>query len=328
VKAFRAPKTALGRLDAEAAAQLVARAADITLVLDETGTIRDVAIAAPELAADLAGHLRWYGKRLLDVVTAESTSKVELLLASARSLQISEWRQLNHPATSGPDVPLLYVVVPAGSRRLVAFGRDQRPLSLLQRRLVDAQQSIERDYARIRHVEMRYRLLLQMAPEAMLVIDGASRRVVESNPTARQLLGDLAASRESLSVSRLFTADTAQSVELLLAGVLASGRPDDVRARLIEGEREVLVSTTPFRDEGGFAFLIRIAAPHSDPAAIVVPKVHSKLLKLLESAPDAFVARGRAGSDRKCSVPGACTITEQGAGPRRVPGTLAGSRRR
>jgi transcriptional regulator PpsR len=293
VKAFRAPKTALGRLDVEAVAVLVASAADITLVLDKTGTVRDVAIASAELADELAGHARWYGRRWADIVSADSIGKVELLLANAASRQAPDWRHLNHPAVTGPDIPVMYAAVPGGvPGRLVAFGRDQRPVSSLQRRLVDAQQSMERDYARIRQAETRYQLLLQMAPEAVLVIDGATLRVLESNAAARRLFGAAVEPRSPLAASRMFAGETARSVEQLVAAVLASGRADDVRARLADGDQEVVVAASPFRDDGGAVCLVRVGAPYADPTGTVVPKLKTKLLKLLERAPDAFVVTG------------------------------------
>jgi transcriptional regulator PpsR len=160
---------------------------------------------------------------------------------------------------------------------------------------VDAQQSMERDYARVRQVETRYRMLLQMAPDAVLLIDGSSLHVLESNPAARRLFGAAFEPRGPFAASRLFAGTTARSVEQLLAGVLASGRADDVRARLAGSDHEVVVSASPFRDEGGSACLVSISAPHTDPTGIVVPKLKTKLLKLLESAPDAFVVTGEDG---------------------------------
>jgi transcriptional regulator PpsR len=280
----------LGDLDAEAAAGLIAAAADIVLILDETGVIRDVAIAAEGLVADLAGHARWPGRPWADAVTTESRPKVEELIADAVSKQEARWRHLNHPATSGPDVPILYAAVRVGTPgRIVAFGRDLRAVSSLQRRLVDAQQSMERDYNRIRHVETRYRLLFEMASDAVLIVDGAGQRVLESNPAARRLFAPLSEQGSGWRLSRAFSDDTAQSVEQLLAGVLASGRGDDVRVRLAGHDREVVVSALSFRDDQGVVCLVRIVTPHADPNGTVVSKLKSKLLKLMESAPDAFV---------------------------------------
>ncbi len=293
MKAFRSPKTTLGDLDADAAAALIASAVDIALILDEAGIIRDVAITAPDLEEDLQGHARWVGKRWAETVAEESRPKAEALIAEALSRQEPRWRHLNHPSSSGTDVPILYAVVQAGTPgRIVAFGRNLRTVSALQRRLVDAQQSMERDYARIRHIETRYRLLFEMAPDAVLIVDGSSQRVLDSNPAARRMFGDTPGRGSTARIGRLFTDDTARSVEFLLAGVMASGRADDVRARLVSGEQDVTVSASLFRDENGVSCLVRIAAPQAGEEGTVVTKLKTKLLKLMESAPDAFVVTG------------------------------------
>ena len=70
------------------------------------------------------------------------------------------------------------------------FGRDLRVMSALQQRLMNAQQSMERDYSRLRDVEMRYRLLFQLSSEAVLILDPARSRVTEANPAARGLVGE------------------------------------------------------------------------------------------------------------------------------------------
>ncbi len=292
--AFRTPKTTLGDLDAEAAAGLIAAAADIALILDGSGVIRDVSIASQELADDLAGHARWTGKRWVDTTTADSQGKAEALLADAVAQREPRWRHLNHPSTGSADVPILYAAMRAGGAdRYVAFGRDLRTVSSLQRRLVDAQQSMERDYAHIRQVETRYRLLFQMASDAVLIVDCASRKVLDSNPTARRMFGDAAEPGRVWVGMPVFSQDGARSVDMLLAGVKASGRPDDVTVKLAEGDQEVVVSASLFRDDSGAACLVRVAAPNTEPAAL--PKLKAKLLKLMESAPDAFVVTGTDG---------------------------------
>jgi transcriptional regulator PpsR len=293
VKAFRAPKTALGNVDAEAAAALITAAADIALILDEAGVIRDVSIADQDLVDDLPGSASWLGMKWVDIVSPDSRLKVEALIADASSKTQTRWRHVNHPSKDEADVPILYAAVRAGvPGRIVAFGRDLRAVSSLQRRLIDAQQSLERDYVRIRHVETRYRLLFQMASDAVLIVDGTSQRVLDSNPTALRLFSSVIDAKQSWPVSAVFTQDTARGVELLLAGVRASGRPDDVQAKLVTNNTEVQVSASLFRDEGGAACLVRIATPLAEQGGTVVPKLKSKLLKLMEGAPDGFVVTG------------------------------------
>ena len=295
MKAFKAPKTELGTIDAEAAASLIAAAADIALILDASGTIRDVAIADISMVEDLAAHANWLGRSWASTVTEESRAKVEQLLADAASLQAPRWRHINHRAASGADIPVLYATVRAGQPgRIVAFGRDLRAVSSLQRRLIDAQQSMERDYARIRHVETRYRLLFQMASDAVLIVDDVARKILDSNPTARRLFGDPVQPGKSWPLD-VFTPETARGVDLLLAGVRASGRADDVLARLRDGGTEAVVSASLFRDEGGTSCLVRITPPANEPAGAALPKLKTKLLKLMESAPDGFVVTGADG---------------------------------
>ncbi|MBS0644339.1 MAG: transcriptional regulator PpsR [Proteobacteria bacterium] len=298
MRTFRTPRTALGAVDAEAAASLVSAAADIALILDQHGVIKDVSISDQSLADELPGYVNWLGKAWAEVVTEESRPKISQMLADALAGSDPRWRHLNHPTAraaetgfspGSPDIPILYAVVQAGNpQRLVAFGRDLRAVSSLQRRLIDAQQSMERDYARIRHVETRYRLLFQMASDAVLIVDGSGQRVLDSNPTAKRLLPKLATQTRPWQLTDAFSADTARSVELLLAGVRTSGRADDVRARLAEGDQDTLVSASLFRDENGTACLVRIATVTGE-TAMQVPKIKTKLLKLMENAPDAFV---------------------------------------
>jgi transcriptional regulator PpsR len=291
--AFTAPETALGDVDAEAAAALITAAADIALILDDAGLIRDVSIAGQGLAEELAGHANWLGKAWADIVNPDSKTKVEALIADSATKAESRWRHVNHPAVNGTDVPVLYAAVRAGAPgRIVAFGRDLRAVSLLQRRLIDAQQSLERDYVRIRHVETRYRLLFQMSTDAVLIVDGASDRVLDSNPTARRMLPRAAEPGPGWPLGAAFTPDSARGVELLLAGVRASGRADDVHAKLLEDGQEVVVSASLFRDEAGVACLVRISAAKADSAGPALPKMKTKLLKLMESAPDGFVVTG------------------------------------
>ena len=296
MKAFRTPKTTLGDLDAEAAAALIAAAADIALILDEAGVIRDVSIAAQDLAdgprraCAVAGQALGRHRHRRKPPEGRGADCRRGLEARNRAGGTSTIRRRR-----GPDVPILYAAVRAGTpNRIVAFGRDLRAVSSLQRRLVDAQQSMERDYARIRHVETRYRLLFQMASDAVLIVDGSNLRVLDSNPDGAPAVRRTGGAGADLAHgSRVFTDETARvgrSVACRCRRRRAA--PDDVHARLAEGDREVVVSASLFRDESRAACLLRIAAPQTDPAGTVVPKIKSKLLKLMESAPDAFVVTG------------------------------------
>lgn len=225
LRRFRAPETALAEVDAASAARLIAATNDLALVVDRDGTIEDVAVGSRDLEPEECE--RWLGRRWVDTVTVESREKIEALMRNAASDETRIWRQVNHPLPSGPDLPILYSAVDIGrSGRIVAVGRDLRGVAALQRRLVDAQAAMEREYAHLRSAETRYRLLFQIASEAVVVVDAATRRVTEANPAAVELV----ASGRPLTgrpLAQLFAAESAGALEDLLGAARTAGRSDE-----------------------------------------------------------------------------------------------------
>lgn len=288
VTPFSAPRQSLGRLDAEAAATLIAAAADLVIIIDRSGVVRDIAVHADDLAAQLRDPARWRGQSWLATLTAESRAKAEALMQEAAAGTAPRWRQLNHPALAGPDIPLLYSAVGFGAEGQAAlFGRDLRALSEMQQRLVAAQQSMERDYARTRQFETRYRLLFHLASDAVLILDAAGQKVLEENPAARLLFG-APPSRGSRPLADLFAAASLPLVTALLGAVRAAGRADDVTVQLADGSTAA-ASASLFREGSVSLFLLRIVPVQPVGTTVAVPKLKSKLLKLVESAPDGFV---------------------------------------
>jgi transcriptional regulator PpsR len=288
MKPFEAPGKWLGTLDIEETAALIAAAADVALIVNGGGVIRDVAFGSEELSAE--GYSKWLGQPWADTVTVESRPKVEALLRDASAHAPPRWRHINHPSARGTDVPMLYSAVQLGHEgRIMAVGRDLRAIAALQQRLVDAQQSMERDYWRLRHVETRYRLLFQMASEAVLIVDASTQKVIEANPAAGQLLGDSGRRVIGRPFPEGFDADSTQTIQALLAAVRGGGRADDVRVRSSDGRREFLVSASLFRQENSSLFLLRLSPLQANALSAVVPKSSSRVLKVVESAPDGFV---------------------------------------
>ncbi len=290
VKPFESPLLSLQGVDAHSAARLIAAASDVALVLDRQGVIRDVAFGSDELAPD--GLDGWVGRRWTDVVTVESRPKVEALLQDASPDASHKWRHVNHPVSGGVDLPVLYSTIQVGhDGGVVAFGRDMRSLSSLQQRLVDAQQSIERDYAKLRQLETRYRLLFQMTSEAVLIVEAGSQRVIEANPAAVRLLGSVPKGLVGRTFPDGFDEAGMQTVQDLLASVRAAGRAEDVRARLMEGERELLVAASLVRQDNAALFLVRLSPSTTGQSS----GLSQALLDVLEQVPDGFVLTDESG---------------------------------
>lgn len=290
MKHFRAPTQSLGKLDPSTAANLIAAASDVALVIDRDGIIRDVALNSDDLSTDLSGHGSWIGRPWIDTVTVESRSKIVALLGDAASGRSSRSRQINYPSLQQADVPILYSAISAGDEgKIVAFGRNLQQFSVMQSRLVEAQQSMERDYSRLRHVETRYRLLFRISSEPVLIVDVATQKVTEANPAAVDLFGAAVNGIIDRPLVEAFEPESASPLEGLLAVVKAAGHADDVRARLKQGGDEFLVSANIFRQENASLYLVRLSRLSPDSAVGMIPKMTWKLLKLVENAPDGFV---------------------------------------
>lgn len=283
---FRAPKRTLGDLEAETAAKLIAAAADIALIVDAKGVIRDVAFGNDDLANE--GFEKWIGQPWVDTVTVESRVKIEELIRDAENPKAPlRWRQVNHSSKKSPaGIPIRFAAVQIGtSGRLVAVGRDLRTVAALQQRLVDAQQTMEREYARLRHAETRYRLLFQIASEPVIIVDAASMKIVEANPAASELMGRSAKRLLGRRFIELFEPESAKAVLANLATARNAGQADEIVARLQESGQESMISASLFRQENSAHFLIRLSSADGG----VAPRANSKLLNVVESLPDGFV---------------------------------------
>ncbi|HAJ18843.1 MAG TPA: hypothetical protein DCL95_02075, partial [Rhodospirillaceae bacterium] len=87
-------KPMLLSLDPQQAGSVVAAAADITLVMDSDGTIRDLAGGSEDLTQ--FGFDEWLGKSWFDIVTIESKPKLKAMLESAANAAALRWRQITH----------------------------------------------------------------------------------------------------------------------------------------------------------------------------------------------------------------------------------------
>ena len=298
---FKAPRKALDGLAAETVAGLVTAAADIVLVLDRRGIIRDMAFGSEELAADLAGD--WIGQPMGDVVSVDSQPKIALLLGEVDSpAPPPRARHANHPLPGGGTVAISWSLRRLGdSNQMLALGRDLRVLAGMQQRLIEAEQSLERDYSRLRLAEARYRLLLQSSAEPIVVVDLGTQKVVEANPMAARLLGEDARQIVGKPFAEQLDAVSGRALPEWFAALRAAGRAEPLRARLAHERRECRLPALIFRQENSSHALLRIEAVgpagatqrppngHADGQVSAGVSGRSRITEMFVCLPDAMV---------------------------------------
>lgn len=285
----------LGNLTEDAFARLVRAAFDIALLLDRDGVIEDVSARKADLLA--LDCQAWVGRTWISTVTSESRVKVqEMLLASQGAEEDLRWRQVNHAMSKGPDLPVQYAVLKLDDDgRFLALGRDMESIAALQRRLIETQQSIERDYLRLRHIETKYRILFETGNEAVLLVDGLSFRVLDANSSAQVFVKDSHKKLVGRDVTDCFEPAYRDEIQSLLRMAHATGRIEMCRARFVGASGDCTVSASVFRQESGPHFLMRLL-PHGIVARPTSAADQQLLFsEALEHSPDGFVSTDRAG---------------------------------
>lgn len=291
-------------LDADTTASLITAVADVVLVIDDSGVIRDAAFGSEELLSH--GYQEWLGKSWIQTVTKDSRPKVEAMLRDLGTGKGAKWRHLNHASQDGTELPLSYSIVPVPPQKnkqsgkqtspahALAFGRDLRPQVALQQKLLSAQVSMERDFWRLRHVETRYRLLFQVTSEALLILDAASEKLEEGNPTAHTLFGENIV-RTGWSLAEALDSSSYATVRQLFSGLRSTGRSNPVKVRFSDGSPDMTLSVSMFKQEESAHFLLRFTQLESS-SDTIDGKARQLLADVMESAPDAFVVTDMTGS--------------------------------
>jgi transcriptional regulator PpsR len=269
-------------------ASILSTVADLTVVLTPEGVICDKVMSGPDLPSTL--FVGWPGKTLSDTVTIESRPKIQQLLQDASDGLPPRWRQVNHRIADKQDIPISYSALRAGpSGHIIAFGRDMSTTAQLQQRLIAAEQAVEQEYQRLRHSETRFRVLLQVASDGIIIVDARTGRIAEANPAASVILDRPIKRLTSANIDDVFSDTDRPIVKRTLENLRASGRADDVALRPGAGAQQAILSMSMFRQDSTSYVLMRIVPHIVGTSAVVLPKAQSKVVKIINEMPAGFV---------------------------------------
>ena len=278
---------AMGLQDPALVASILASAVDVTILMNSEGVICDQVIAGADLPRNM--FTGWPGKSMYETVTVESRSKIEQLLGEAGN-GMPRWRQVNHPLLGGLDVPISYSAVKAGPQgHIIAIGRDMSTVSQLQQRLLSAEQAVEQEYQRLRNSETRFRVLLQSATDAIIIVDARSGRVAECNPASANLLGRSLKRIEGANFEDIFAPEDWADVKVALENLRNAGRTEDIVLRPSQDRQQAVLSFSMFRQENSTYYLLRMVPHAVGTSAVILPKAQSKVVKIISEMPDGFI---------------------------------------
>ena len=266
----------------ELARTMVSLGGDIALVIDESGVVQRVdQRASTPLARD--AHT-WIGHHWTETVTSECKGKVERLMAEASTSCATRKREVNHPSGDGATVPVAYTAMRLGARGpILAVGRDLGLSAALQQKFMGAQKEMERNYAQARQAEARYRLLFQVATDAVIVVDGSTLNIIEANQSASELFDVSPGQVVGQGAAFGFERHSRDTVTAALAEALKSGQSTETRAKLLGRLSSTSVTATPFRVIDSQQLLVRIRTTEQLGSSA---NLGTTLARLVDSASD------------------------------------------
>jgi transcriptional regulator PpsR len=268
---------------------------DITLLLDMEGVIREATLSPAMNGESVDG---WLGRPWVEVAGAMGGDKVKRMVDDARVSGISAFRQINQRFPSGLEIPMEFTTVLLGGRAgMLAIGKNLQAVAELQSRLIAAQQTMERDYWKLREIETRYRLVFDASNEAVLIVAAATLRILEANRTAIEALNSSRRRNEDLAGRDLLhdvAAEDREAVREMLAGIRERGKALSILVHLGADKKPWMLRGSLITAEHGHVFLLQFA-PASSASVPVELAEHSSVEDLVDHLPDGFVALDPAG---------------------------------
>lgn len=258
---------------------------DVTLLLDMDGVIREATLS-PSMSKENVGD--WLGRPWSEIVGG-AADKIQRMMQDTQRTGISAFRQITQKFPSGLELPMEFTTVLLGGRAgMLAIGKNLQAVAELQARLISAQQTIERDYWKLREIETRYRLVIEDSNEAVLLAKVADLRVVEANKTAVTALPVAGRRKEGL-IGRDFLQEVADNertaVELMLRRVRDQGKAPGIAIHLGADAVPWTLRGSLMTHESTPVFLLQMT-PLGRPVTPASPD-HEDLATLLDHLPDA-----------------------------------------
>ena len=295
------PTVDLGALSGCAAGlarAFVSLSSDIALVIDQAGVI--TAVAQNEKAPMNPGAEAWVGRPWAQTVTDGTRGKIESLLADACTDGQGRRREVNHDGGAEGELPVAYTALRLGEDGpVLAVGRDLRSLAAIQQRFLDTQQALERSYWRARHDEVRYRLLYQVATDAVATVDTERQCLVAVNAAAAGLLQVEAASAQGRALGSHFDARSRPSVAALLARA-SEGAATAAPARLAGSHLSLALTAT--RLPAATLPIVLLRLRQADPSPDDPLALGSALARHVDGTPEGIVVTDSEGRVREANL--------------------------
>ena len=271
---------------------------DLVIFSDFSGHIHNVHINPT--VASLEQSQDWVGRNILDLLEEESVPKIKNHLEALKNAAPGEARvtEVNHIGGSEWGFPIRYSIMRDGDKVLYV-GRDLAAIASVQQALVNTQLALEADYGSSRDYETRYKAVMEVSLEPLVLVNINTGHIEDINSRAAEMLGeDPERLRSSSFLSSFDEKDRPDNLDSLLSDAKGKAAPE-WRATSKASRRRLLITMTPIRSAGTRYAICRLETEKSN--GVTTDFLTNGLKLMFDEGVDAIVFADASGIIQKCN---------------------------
>ncbi|MCB6176810.1 transcriptional regulator PpsR [Rhodobacter sp. Har01] len=229
---------------------ILATASDVALLVSPQRRILSVLVNPMHRAF---GQLAdWEGLPLAEVLASESLAKYEARLPDVGNvLHQPVAMELNHRDRENWPYPVRYTLHRVShDDSVLMLGHDLRPVAEVQQQLVAAQLALERDYESQREMDTRYRVLMEISRDPVVMVSMSTGRIADLNPAAALVLGAPRAELLGAAIAQEFEGRRRGEFLEALSSLAVSERAAPIELMARRSQRRLILIPTVFRAAG------------------------------------------------------------------------------
>ncbi|MFN3824399.1 MAG: transcriptional regulator PpsR [Pseudorhodobacter sp.] len=284
----------------ELLSEIISTASDIALHVAHDGSVISVLVNPHHRSFGQLSH--WEGAPVRSLLTNESVVKLDRRLEQLSDADegTSLVVEVTHIGESNLDFPIRYSLHRLSrDASFLMLGRDLRPIAEIQQKLVSVQLALERDYEAQREIDTRYRVLMEVTRDAIILVSMSSGRIVDLNATAATLLG---ASRVDLigsSIAQEFVGRRRGELLETMSSLATADAAAPIEMQARRSNNLLMMVPMVFRAAGERLLLCRLDVP--DMGTIAQDELGDGLMRLFHEGVDGIVFTDRDGVIRSAN---------------------------
>jgi len=236
--------------------RIISNIGDINFLIDLKGKILKINLPNKNINKNLNS---WLNKNIFDFLTIESKEKLDLQITSLTEINILSTKgfELNHVSTDTGEFPVRYKGFKTEDKKnIILIGNDLSQIAEVQKRFVNSQLALEREYSKFRSFETKYKALIEFSEEALVILDASLGNILDLNNPAAKLLKQKKEKLIGINLSKIFNYENEKEfIEKLKSDKI--NKSDFVYINE-KNKNNIILHSSVFRAENEICIIVRL----------------------------------------------------------------------